>query len=131
MAKTMLGLVADVSRSYFRNNSVRIDEIGKVVDEIARALYRANALTAQAESPAMLAADVPLPALGAPGFRQSQPPRPEPAVPIRKSVTHERIFCLECGMPVKTLKRHLAAAHNLSPKQYRTRWQLRPDYPMT
>lgn len=28
------------------------------------------------------------------------------------------------------LKRHLAAEHDLSPEEYRTRWNLRPDHPL-
>ena len=54
----------------------------------------------------------------------------KPAVPVRKSVTPEFIICLEDGKKLKMLKRHLKTAYNMSPEQYRERWDLPPDYPM-
>ena len=56
--------------------------------------------------------------------------RPEPAVPIRKSVTPDYVICLEDGKKLKMLKRHLASAYNMTPDQYRERWGLPSDYPM-
>ncbi len=55
---------------------------------------------------------------------------PKPAVPIRRSVTPEFIICLEDGKKLKMLKRHLRTSYNLTPDEYRARWQLGPDYPM-
>jgi predicted transcriptional regulator len=56
--------------------------------------------------------------------------RPDPAVPIAKSVTPDFIICLEDGKKMKMLKRHLKTAFNMTPEQYRERWGLAPDYPM-
>ncbi len=56
--------------------------------------------------------------------------RPEPAVPIRKSVNADFIVCLEDGKKLKMLKRHLMTAYNLTPEAYRARWNLPADYPM-
>lgn len=56
--------------------------------------------------------------------------RPQPAVPIRKSVTPDYIICLEDGKRFKSLKRHLATYYRLTPDQYRARWELPSDYPM-
>ena len=56
--------------------------------------------------------------------------RPEPVVPIKKSVTPDYIVCLEDGKKLKMLKRHLQAAYNMSPDEYRERWGLPADYPM-
>lgn len=53
-----------------------------------------------------------------------------PAVPVKKSVTPEYIICLEDGRKMKTLKRHLKTAYNMSPDEYRKRWGLPSDYPM-
>jgi len=53
-----------------------------------------------------------------------------PAVPVKKSVTADAIFCLECGKRQKLLKRHLFTAHGTTPEEYRTKWQLGYDYPM-
>lgn len=57
--------------------------------------------------------------------------KPKPAVPIKKSVTNNSIICLECGRGQKTLKRHLRTAHDLTPEEYRERWRLPADYPLT
>jgi predicted transcriptional regulator len=56
--------------------------------------------------------------------------RPQPAVPIKKSVTPDYIVCLEDGRKLKMLKRHLKTAYNMTPEEYRDRWGLPPDYPM-
>lgn len=56
--------------------------------------------------------------------------RPQPAVPIKKSVTPDYIVCLEDGKKLKMLKRHLKSAYNLTPEAYRERWGLPSDYPM-
>ncbi len=53
-----------------------------------------------------------------------------PAVPIRRSVTDDYIICLEDGKKLKMLKRHLMTHYNMTPEQYRQRWNLPIDYPM-
>ena len=57
-------------------------------------------------------------------------PRPEPAVPVKKSITPDYLVCLEDGKKLKMLKRHLHSSYNLTPDQYRERWDLPADYPM-
>ncbi len=57
-------------------------------------------------------------------------PRPEPAVPVKKSITPDYLICLEDGKKLKMLKRHLHSSYNLTPDQYRERWGLPADYPM-
>ncbi len=59
------------------------------------------------------------------------PQRPTPAVAVKKSITPDYIVCLEDGKKLKMLKRHLKTAYDMSPEQYRERWGLPPDYPMT
>ena len=56
--------------------------------------------------------------------------RPDPAVPVKKSVHPDYLVCLEDGKKLKMLKRHLKTAYNMTPEQYRDRWNLAPDYPM-
>lgn len=56
--------------------------------------------------------------------------KPEPAVPIRRSIQPNHLICLVCGKPQKILKRHLAVQHGLTPALYRERFELKPDYPM-
>jgi predicted transcriptional regulator len=55
---------------------------------------------------------------------------PKPAVPIRKSISPDYIICLEDGKKFKSLKRHLRTHYDLSPEEYREKWNLAPDYPM-
>ena len=54
----------------------------------------------------------------------------EPAVPVSRSVKPDYIVCLEDGKKLKLLKRHLRIACNLSPNEYREKWELPGDYPM-
>lgn len=54
-----------------------------------------------------------------------------PAVPVKKSVTPDSIICLECGKPLKMIKRHLRSDHSLTVEEYRARWNLPFDYPTT
>ncbi|MBO6947694.1 MAG: MucR family transcriptional regulator [Rhodospirillales bacterium] len=56
--------------------------------------------------------------------------RPEPAVPVKKSITPDYIVCLEDGKQLKMLKRHLKTSYNMTPEEYRERWGLPADYPM-
>jgi predicted transcriptional regulator len=56
--------------------------------------------------------------------------RPEPAVPVRQSLGRDHLICLVCGKKQRTLKRHLAVRHQLSPADYRGRYDLRSDYPL-
>ncbi len=56
--------------------------------------------------------------------------KPVPAVPIKKSVTPEYIICLEDGKKLKMLKRHLKTRYDMTPEDYRRRWDLKDDYPM-
>lgn len=53
-----------------------------------------------------------------------------PAVPIKKSVAEEFIICLEDGKKLRMLKRYLRTHYNMSPEEYRKKWDLPHDYPM-
>lgn len=53
-----------------------------------------------------------------------------PMVAIEDSVKADYLVCLEDGKRVKMLKRHLKTAYNMSPEQYRARWNLPATYPM-
>lgn len=49
---------------------------------------------------------------------------------IGASVAADHLTCLECGMTMKMLKRHLITVHGLTPADYREKWNLSADYPM-
>ena len=57
--------------------------------------------------------------------------KPEPKVSIRKSVTPSHLTCLDCGVKLKMLKRHVKAAHRVSLQEYRAKWNLPWTYPTT
>jgi predicted transcriptional regulator len=114
-----LALIADVVSSYLRRNSVSTDQIGTVVASVTRAIGDAEKQLAGGGVEVGASPDIATTA------------RPEPAVSVRSSVKPDFIICLDCGAKVKTLKRHLQSAHGLDPKQYRERWELKKDYPMT
>src|SRR6516162_771318 len=64
-----------------------------------------------------------------------QPTEPEevrtPAVSIRQSVRHDYVICLDCGYRGKTLRRHLSTRHGFNGDEYRQRWGLKIDHPLT
>ena len=70
------------------------------------------------------------PALDALGRKEPEPAKPEPAVPVRRSIQDDHLVCLVCGKPQKILRRHLAVAHQLTPAAYREQFGLKSDYPM-
>lgn len=102
----LLTLTADIVASHVSNNGVPVSELPQLLQQV----YATLAALGQETAPAA--------------------EKPEPAVPIRKSVTPDYIICLEDGKKLKMLKRHLKTAYNMTPEQYRERWGLAPDYPM-
>ena len=106
--------------------SVEHNELLTLTSDIV-ATYAANNAVPNADLSGLLGTVYnTLSGLGAP------PPEPEqkPAVPIKKSVTNKYIICLECGKEQKIIKRHLHAAHDTKPAEYRAKWGLANDYPM-
>jgi predicted transcriptional regulator len=54
-----------------------------------------------------------------------------PAVSVRRSVHRDYVICLDCGYRGKTLRRHISTRHGLSRDEYRQRWELRSNHPLT
>jgi predicted transcriptional regulator len=102
----ILALTAEIVSAHVASNSVGPEALPDLIRDVYRAMSG-------------LGAAAPVPA-----------ERPQPAVPIKKSVFPDYIVCLEDGKKLKMLKRHLMSAYNMTPDQYRDRWQLGPDYPM-
>jgi len=101
-------LAASIVSAYVSNNSLPITELASLIASVHSVVLK-------------LSGAAPLPA-------PSEPLRP--AVPLKKSITDEHLICLEDGRKFKSLKRHLRTRYNLTPEQYRAKWQLPPDYPM-
>jgi predicted transcriptional regulator len=103
-------LIAEMFKAYVTNNELEPTQLQNVVAAMTRAISQ------------------PLDATIEPGA-SPQPHKP-PAVPIEASVTPDHIVCLEDGKQFKSLKRHLGI-HGFTPDEYRDRWGLPKDYPMT
>jgi predicted transcriptional regulator len=52
------------------------------------------------------------------------------AVPLEAAFGAEKVFCMACGKGMKTLKRHLATAHELKPGQYRKMYGIPAGTPL-
>ena len=103
----LLPLVSDIVAAQVSNNKITPAELPQLIREVYRALAQAS------------------------GGETGSIARGDSAVPIKKSVTPDFIVCLEDGEKMKMLKRHLRTAHGMSLDQYRQRWGLPADYPMT
>lgn len=102
----ILSFTADIVAAHLSNNTVPQTEIPALIERIYKTLT------------------------GLGGSGPSLAERPQPAVPIKKSVTPDYIVCLEDGKKLKMLKRHLKTAYDMSPEEYRERWGLPADYPI-
>ncbi|MGH1403392.1 MAG: MucR family transcriptional regulator [Alphaproteobacteria bacterium] len=102
----LLALTTEIISSYVSHNTVAPDDVVTMIDQVFKTLSNVN-------SDAAIAAD-----------------RPQPAVPIKRSITPDHLICLEDGKKLKMLKRHLKTAYNMTPEDYRERWGLPADYPM-
>ena len=103
--EVVLGLAAEIVSAHVRNNAVPTDQLPTLIQQVFNAL-----VTAEQKSVA--------------------PPRPEPAVPINRSMRADYLVCLDCGQHLLMLRRHLRMDHQLTPEQYRQRWGLPVSYPM-
>lgn len=54
-----------------------------------------------------------------------------PAVPVEDSIHDDFVVCLEDGLRFTMMKRHLKEVYGMTPDEYRNKWKLPRDYPMT
>lgn len=52
------------------------------------------------------------------------------ALPLEAAFGTDRVFCMVCGQGMKTLKRHLFAAHGMKPGQYRREFGIPTGTPL-
>lgn len=52
------------------------------------------------------------------------------AIPLHAAFGAEKVFCMDCGKGFTTLKKHLAIAHNLTPKDYRKKFKIPAKTPL-
>ncbi len=103
---TLVTLTADIVAAHVTNNSVALGDLPSLIQNVHAAL--SNLGNADTPPEAKL----------------------EPAVSIRSSVKPDYIVCLEDGKKLKMLKRHLMTHYQLTPAEYRAKWNLPSDYPM-
>ncbi|MCH8683994.1 MucR family transcriptional regulator [Pedomonas mirosovicensis] len=102
----LLTLTADIVSSHVANNTVAVSDLPNLIENVYNALSRLGSAPVKVET------------------------KQEPAVSVRSSVKPDYIICLEDGKKLKMLKRHLMTHYNMTPEQYRTKWNLPADYPM-
>ena len=103
---TLLTLTADIVAAHVSNNSVAVNDLPNLIQNVHSALSGISRSGAAPEA------------------------KPEPKVSIRSSIKPDYIVCLEDGKKLKMLKRHLMTHYNMTPDQYRQKWGLSADYPM-
>jgi predicted transcriptional regulator len=103
--ETLVTLTADIVAAHVSNNSVAVSDLPLLIQTVHGALA---------------------------GLGESTEPevKQEPAVSIRASIKPDYIVCLEDGKKMKMLRRHLATEHDMTPEDYRTKWNLPADYPL-
>ena len=106
LSETLITLTSDIVAAHVSNNSVSVGDLPALITNVYGALSGLGQSAPVVETP------------------------PEPAVSVRASVKPDHIVCLEDGKKLKMLKRHLMTHYNLTPEQYRARWNLPADYPM-
>lgn len=104
LAETLIALTTDIVAAHVSNNRVDVAEVPTLITNVHGALAGL-------------------------GEAEDEPP-PEPAVSIRSSVKPDYIVCLEDGTKLKMLKRYLRTNYDMTPEEYRARWNLPADYPM-
>ena len=104
---SLVDLTADIVSAYVSNNAVASADLPTLISDVYSALQRTEVEAVEPE------------------------PEPlKPAVPVKKSINPDYIICLEDGKKFKSLKRHLRTHYNLTPEEYRDKWNLPSDYPM-
>ena len=106
-SKSPVELTANIVSAYLSNNPTQASEIPNLISQIHAALLRVS--IGRVEAPLEPA---------------------KPAVSVKKSMTPEYLICLEDGKRFKSLKRHLRTQYNMTPEQYREKWNLPAEYPM-
>lgn len=53
-----------------------------------------------------------------------------PTVSLKKAFKKDKVACLICGKEMKTLARHLKSAHDLTPKEYRQKFDIPKNQPL-
>lgn len=108
--RVLVELTTEIVSAHASVNEMNREEL---LDEIQEVFQKLNALVGvEGEAAAGVSAEV------------------KPAIPLNAAFGAEQVFCMECGKGFTTLKKHLAVSHNLSPKDYRKKFNIPTKTPL-
>ena len=107
-SKSLVVLTGSIVAAYVSNNNIAVSELPELIRNVHESFVRAGQSAAQGLAEGNI----------------------RPAISIKKSITPDYLICLEDGIKLKMLKRHLRTHYGLTPQQYREKWGLPSDYPM-
>ena len=105
--RTMIEIASKIVSAYVGNNPVPVADLPVLIKRIHNVVAELHS-----------------------GEQEQPKNEQKPAVSIKKSLNDDFLICLEDGKKFKSLKRHLRTRYNMTPDEYRAKWNLPPDYPM-
>jgi len=108
--RVLVELTTEIVSAHASVNEMSREDL---LDEIQAVFQKLNVLVgAEGEATAGVSAEV------------------KPAIPLNAAFGAAQVFCMECGKGFTTLKKHLAVSHNLTPKDYRKRFNIPTKTPL-
>jgi predicted transcriptional regulator len=106
-AEDVMRMTTDIVASFVSNNTIPAETVPDVIRRVHEAV---QGLTLSVE--------------------EKPTEKQKPAVPVSRSITPDYLVCLEDGKKLKMLKRYLRSNYDMTPDDYRRKWNLPADYPM-
>jgi predicted transcriptional regulator len=100
-------LTTEIVSAYVRRNQIGTDQLASLISTVHQAL-------ANLGNPVAETAD-----------------ERKPMVSARQSVHRDFVVCMDCGWKGSMLRRHVTTAHGLTVDEYRARWNLKSEHPIT
>jgi len=100
-------LTSEIVAAYVRRNQIGTDQLASLISTTHQALANLGKPAAETFS------------------------ERKPTVSARQSVHRDYVVCMDCGWKGSMLRRHLTTAHGLNTDEYRARWNLKLDHPVT
>ena len=107
-SESLVALTGSIVAAYVSHNKISVSELPDLIRNVHESFFRAG----QSASHSFIEGNI------------------RPATSIKKSITPDYLICMEDGIKLKMLKRHLRTHYGLTPQQYREKWGLPSDYPM-
>ena len=107
-SESLVALTGSIVAAYVSNNQIPVSDLPDLIRSVHESFARAGQEGASGPGAGNI----------------------KPAISIKKSITPDYLICMEDGIKLKMLKRHLRTHYGLTPQQYREKWGLPSDYPM-